>query len=490
MVEKKVAAGIATAVIIASALIFGIILLGNVGGGAFGTAQSNICYFDPYTVQNSGTVQSITVTLATLSSSPTTPISGTLDVGLYSGSNMITSGSESVTVTGTTVGSVNGQPVTPGQNITIQTTTQPQVTAGSQYYLAMWFSTEVTYEATSSGISTTYQIYCSGGLPGTWSTSNSAGPRLPGHLSIWASGTGLTTTTTTTTSASQTTAALSVSISASPSSGYVPLSTTFASSVTGGAAPYTYSWSFGDSQTSTSANPSHTYQGAGTYLAQLKVTDSTGATASASYTIVANSQTTSTTTYTTTTITTSSTSTGTTTITSGSSTFISTYTTVFTSQECLILSNVPQCHLPNTPPGLPIAWATSNMSIQAQTVTGQIFLSPGLPVSSIAASNTISNVAYNSNIMQVEFAQSGPVSLSMQVPQKPASVWADSTQISTWSYANGILTINADPSAITIMFGSTSSSGIMGFLEANYLLIIIVAAVIAAIIGASLRSRS
>lgn len=39
-------------------------------------------------------------------------------------------------------------------------------------------------------------------------------------------------------------------------------------------------WAFGDGQTSTSANPSHTYQAAGTYTVSLQVTDNAGATAS------------------------------------------------------------------------------------------------------------------------------------------------------------------------------------------------------------------
>ena len=110
---KTVAIIAVVAVILISVLIFGIILLGNVGGGGWGTTQSNICYFDPYTVQSSGTVQSITATLATLGSSISTPVSGTLNLGLYSGNNLITSGSASVTVTGEPVGSINGQPVTP-----------------------------------------------------------------------------------------------------------------------------------------------------------------------------------------------------------------------------------------------------------------------------------------------------------------------------------------------------------------------------------------
>ena len=288
-----------------------------------------------------------------------------------------------------------------------------------------------------------------------------------------------TTTTSTTTTSS--TIPLSVSIVASPPSGNVPLSTTFTSSVSGGTAPYTYSWSFGDSSTSALADPAHTYQNPGTFLAQVTVTSSAGGTGFASLILVAasSSSTSSAISYTTTTQVTTETST----VTSGSSTFVTTYTT----QQCLILSSVPQCHLPNTPPGLSIGWATSNMSIGATAVPEPIGLSSSLSVANIESSNTISNIAFDSNTMQIELTTSEPVSISMQVPQKPSSVWADSTEISTWTYTNGVLTINADTSAVTIFF--QSSNGIVTFLEANWILILIIVAVAAGIIGASMRRR-
>jgi parallel beta-helix repeat protein len=80
---------------------------------------------------------------------------------------------------------------------------------------------------------------------------------------------------------------LSASISASPTSGPVPLTVKFTGSASGGTPPYTYRWDFGDGQSSTIQNPSHTYSTAGDYTATLTVTDNVSATAKASVNISA-----------------------------------------------------------------------------------------------------------------------------------------------------------------------------------------------------------
>jgi len=72
---------------------------------------------------------------------------------------------------------------------------------------------------------------------------------------------------------------------ATPTSGTAPLTVNFTGSVSGGAAPYSYRWTFGDGGSSTSQNPSHGYAAAGTYSATLTATDSASATASSSVTI-------------------------------------------------------------------------------------------------------------------------------------------------------------------------------------------------------------
>jgi PKD repeat protein len=68
---------------------------------------------------------------------------------------------------------------------------------------------------------------------------------------------------------------LSATASATPTTGNAPLTVSFTGSATGGKAPYSYSWNFGDgSAASTLQNPSHTYNSACTCTATLTVTDS------------------------------------------------------------------------------------------------------------------------------------------------------------------------------------------------------------------------
>lgn len=74
--------------------------------------------------------------------------------------------------------------------------------------------------------------------------------------------------------------ALVASAAASPVSGPMPLTVAFTGAATGGTAPYTYAWDFGDSTASSAAqNPTHVYYAAATFTARLTVTDAAGATA-------------------------------------------------------------------------------------------------------------------------------------------------------------------------------------------------------------------
>ncbi len=259
-----------------------------------------------------------------------------------------------------------------------------------------------------------------------------------------------------------TTNTLSSSIQASPNSGLSPLAVSFSSAVTGGSAPYTYSWTFGDGGTSTSSTTSHTYQNAGVYLAQLAVQDSSGASSSTSVSVRVSQQVTN---YTTTTM-----------------AMATTATTSTTASASPTGSGGTQ------PPGLPIAWTTSNMSVQAKTITSQILIPNGPTISNVQSTSQISYMAYgqsNGAVVQLGFSTSGPVNLSIQTSEAPSSVWANSTQITSWTYANGVLSISADPYTLTMFFPTPSSN----IPESEIILILIVIVAFGAALGASLRRR-
>ena len=72
----------------------------------------------------------------------------------------------------------------------------------------------------------------------------------------------------------------------------------FTGSASGGTSPYSYSWSFGDSQSSTGSSVTHAYQNIGTYTVVLTVTDSLGHLANATHTVTVTAALSATFTYT------------------------------------------------------------------------------------------------------------------------------------------------------------------------------------------------
>src|SRR6266516_1590918 len=72
--------------------------------------------------------------------------------------------------------------------------------------------------------------------------------------------------------------ALSGSFTFSPSNPTNGTTVAFTALASGGTAPYSYSWSFGDGTSATGASPTHTYSNVGPYNVTLTTTDSNGAT--------------------------------------------------------------------------------------------------------------------------------------------------------------------------------------------------------------------
>ena len=83
--------------------------------------------------------------------------------------------------------------------------------------------------------------------------------------------------------------ALHVTTTHLPKSGAAPLTVAFTSAPTGGVAPYSYNWSFGDGTYSSIADPSHVFSSSGSFEVNLTVTDLTGAVATTSFSIAVSS---------------------------------------------------------------------------------------------------------------------------------------------------------------------------------------------------------
>lgn len=70
-----------------------------------------------------------------------------------------------------------------------------------------------------------------------------------------------------------------LSVAASPTPAAAGTPATFYGNISGGLAPFTYAWSFGDGKTSSLPYPSHNFSASGNYTVGLTITDSVGASA-------------------------------------------------------------------------------------------------------------------------------------------------------------------------------------------------------------------
>src|SRR6185437_16592490 len=94
-----------------------------------------------------------------------------------------------------------------------------------------------------------------------------------------------TATATETITVSTSSSPLSATASGNPTSGQIPLTTSFTGSAAGGTPPYSYSWNLGDGNSSSAQNPTHTYNNVGSYTATLTVTDGASPAHTASATV-------------------------------------------------------------------------------------------------------------------------------------------------------------------------------------------------------------
>ena len=104
-------------------------------------------------------------------------------------------------------------------------------------------------------------------------------------------------------------------------------------------------------------------------------------------------------------------------------------------------------------------------------------------ISAINSNTPIQAVSYNGTVLQISFTNSGPASITMLSSQVPLAVYADNNQITTWSYANGVLSINADPSFLTIVYSATTP------ITNTEIILIALIAVIAIVIVAAIIAR-
>ena len=122
-----------------------------------------------------------------------------------------------------------------------------------------------------------------------WSELTGGAPALNGGSANGAAGSGSSTVSFASVSVTTTNVQPDTANAGSAFAAETGSAVTFSQAIATGTGPLTYAWNFGDGGTATGAlNPTYTYQSAGTYNAQLTVTDALGITATSTVTVTVN----------------------------------------------------------------------------------------------------------------------------------------------------------------------------------------------------------
>ena len=122
-----------------------------------------------------------------------------------------------------------------------------------------------------------------------WTNRTGGAPALNGGSANGATGNGSSTVSFASVSVTTTNVQPDTANAGSAFAAETGSAVTFSQAIATGTGPLTYAWNFGDGGTATGAlNPTYTYQSAGTYNAELTVTDALGITATSTVTVTVN----------------------------------------------------------------------------------------------------------------------------------------------------------------------------------------------------------
>lgn len=210
---------------------------------------------------NVSTGTAVTFTGGTSTGNTTVCVNGTYKSTTKGSCSLIDITSVPPTLTTVTLSSV---PAIIGERANVSITAQAYDQYGNALKTGITYSWSVLSSVgtlnSTSGATVTFSAGTTPGASGPISVTATQGANAPKSTQALVTIFGVTTT-------------------ASTTSGTAPLSVTFSAVPAGGQAPYSYNWTFGDGNFSTSASPTHSYCKAGSYVPKVIVSDSGGHTA-------------------------------------------------------------------------------------------------------------------------------------------------------------------------------------------------------------------